>query len=86
MGEFCHGKQVRPVILSVVHIKSKVLLEALISAFRLSVCLRVECGRHILRNPERLAKIPCELPCETRVSITDDFSGESKTFEDMREV
>ena len=84
MGKLHHEEYVCPIVLLVVHIEPEILFEALVSPFRLPICLWVECCGHVLFDPEHLTEISCKFSREAQIPITDDIPRESEAFEDMR--
>ena len=83
MGELCHGKEIHPVILPVIHIEPKILFETLVSPLRLSISSRVKCSGHVLLDSKYSTEVLCKFSHEVRIPVANDLSRESEAFEDM---
>ena len=76
----------RPVVLLGVGVEAKELLQFLICTFRLPVGPGVKHRRGVLFDTECLADFDGKTAHESGVSVVDNCSGESYTFEDVFQV
>ena len=70
-----------PVILLMVNPEPEILFDPLVRSFRLSIGPWVVGSGDVLRDPQESAEFLHEFRCESGVSITDHFGGESKSRE-----
>ena len=58
--ELRKGKEVRPIVLIVVDVETKVRFHSLVDSFCLAICLRVVGSRELLLDPEGVGRVPPE--------------------------